>query len=84
MSNHLPGLVHRPGLTSWKPTVTREINTEFATYEDYIQSLEESQRGSSKMLPSHWPPSPAEAETLHLSRWFVHCLPPKACQLILP
>ncbi|RPD68357.1 S-adenosyl-L-methionine-dependent methyltransferase [Lentinus tigrinus ALCF2SS1-7] len=67
MSNHLPGLVHRPGLTSWKPTVTREINTEFATYQDYIQSLDESQRGSSKMLESHWPSSP-EAENLHLSR----------------
>ncbi|TFK82297.1 S-adenosyl-L-methionine-dependent methyltransferase [Polyporus arcularius HHB13444] len=68
MSNHLPGLVLRPGLTSWKPTVTREINTDFATYQDYIQTLDESQRASSKMLESHWPPSAAEAESLHLSR----------------
>lgn len=69
MSNHLPGLIYRPGLTSWKPTVTREINTDFATYEDYIQSMPESQRASSKMVESHWPPSLAEAEELHLSRW---------------
>ncbi|KAI0767266.1 cytosine-5--methyltransferase [Fomes fomentarius] len=68
MHDHLPGLIYRPGLSSWRPTVTREINTEFATYEDYIQSLDESQRGSSKMLESHWPPSPQEAEGLHLSR----------------
>ena len=77
MSSHLPGLLYRPGLTSWKPTVTSEINTEFATYNDYIQSLNESQRESSKMLESHWPPSPEEAESLHLSRWYAHlpCTP---------
>ena len=75
MSDHLPGLIYRPGLTSWKPTVSREINTEFATYEDYIQSLDEAQRGSSKMLESHWPPSASEAESLHLSRWFVSLRP---------
>ncbi|KAI0768186.1 cytosine-5--methyltransferase [Trametes elegans] len=70
MSNHLPGLVYRPGLTSWKPTVSKEINTNFATYQDYLQSLDEAQRGSSKMLESHWPPSAEEAENLHLSRCF--------------
>ncbi|KAI0325731.1 S-adenosyl-L-methionine-dependent methyltransferase [Cubamyces sp. BRFM 1775] len=68
MHDHLPGLIHRPGLTSWKPTVSKEINTTFATYEDYIQSLDEAQRGSSKMLESHWPPSAAEAEKLNLTR----------------
>ncbi|KAI1792405.1 S-adenosyl-L-methionine-dependent methyltransferase [Ganoderma leucocontextum] len=68
MSNHLPGLIYRTGLTSWRPTVSREVNTEFATYEDYVQSLDESQRASSKMLESHWPPSPEEAESLGLTR----------------
>ncbi|KAI0643844.1 cytosine-5--methyltransferase [Trametes meyenii] len=70
MSNHLPGLIYRPGLTSWRPTVSKEINTEFATYEDYVQSLDEAQRGSSKMLKSHWPPSTDEAQKLGLSRCF--------------
>ena len=74
MANHLPGLVHRPGLTTWRPTVSREINMEFATYEDYVQSLNESQRASSKMLESHWPPSAKEAESLGLTRWYA-CLP---------
>ena len=72
MGDHLPGLVYRPGLTSWRPTATREVNTEFATYADYVQSLDEGQRASSKMLESHWPPSAEEAEGLHLTRWFVH------------
>ncbi|KAI0822437.1 cytosine-5--methyltransferase [Trametes gibbosa] len=70
MSDHLPGLVYRPGMTSWKPSVSREVNTEFATYHDYIQSLDDAQRSSSKMLESHWPPSAAEVESLHLTRCF--------------
>ena len=71
MSNHLPGLVHRPGLTSWRPTAIREVNTEFATHAEYIASLDDSQRATSKMLESHWPPNPEEAESLHLKRWSV-------------
>ncbi|CDO68595.1 hypothetical protein BN946_scf184996.g26 [Trametes cinnabarina] len=70
MSNHLPGLIYRQGMTSWKPSVNKEINTEFATYQDYIQSLDEAQRGNSKMLESHWPPTPEEAEKLGLTRCF--------------
>ncbi|OBZ66691.1 Multisite-specific tRNA:(cytosine-C(5))-methyltransferase trm4b [Grifola frondosa] len=68
MSTHLPGLIHRPGVTSWKPTVDRSINTEFPTYDDYIESLPESKRAESKMSESHWPPTPSEAESLNLSR----------------
>ncbi|KAH9848636.1 cytosine-5--methyltransferase [Lenzites betulinus] len=70
MSNHLPGLVYRPGMTSWRPSVSREVNTEFATYQDYMQSLDDAQRSSSKMLESHWPPSATEAESLRLTRCF--------------
>ncbi|GBE83565.1 Multisite-specific tRNA:(cytosine-C(5))-methyltransferase trm4b [Sparassis crispa] len=68
MPNHLPGLIHRPGITTWKPTVDRSIFTDFATYEDYIQSLPESRRADSKMHPSHWPPPPSEAVELNLTR----------------
>ena len=77
MSNHLPGLVYRPGLTTWRPTVSREINTEFTTYEKYVESLDESERASSKMLESHWPPSPEEAENIGLTRWYalIFCFP---------
>lgn len=71
MSNHLPGLVYRPGMTSWRPSVSREVNTDFATYADYIQSLDEEQRSSTKMVETQWPPSAEEAEGLRLTRWYV-------------
>lgn len=71
VSNHLPGLIHRPGLTTWRPTVDRSINADFASYDDYIQSLSESKRADSKMLSSHWPPSLEDAERLNLTRWYV-------------
>ena len=71
MSNHLPGLVHRPGVTSWIPTVDRNVTTDFPTYQSYWDSLSEEKRQQSKMLQSHWPPTPEEAEKLNLTRWCV-------------
>ncbi|EMD37062.1 hypothetical protein CERSUDRAFT_50963, partial [Gelatoporia subvermispora B] len=68
VSTHLPALVYRPGLTTWKPTVDRSINTEFATHEEYLQSLPEEKRADSKLLPSHWPPSADDAAKLNLPR----------------
>ncbi|KZT72023.1 S-adenosyl-L-methionine-dependent methyltransferase [Daedalea quercina L-15889] len=68
MSNHLPCLVHRHGMISWVPTVDRNITTDFLTYEDYWNSLSEEKRQQSKMLESHWPPMPEEAQSLNLTR----------------
>ncbi|CAL1709673.1 unnamed protein product [Somion occarium] len=68
VSNFLPGLVYRPGMTSWVPSVDRSVITDFATFQGYIQSLPESKREETKMVESHWPPAQAEAEELHLSR----------------
>ncbi|KAI0924993.1 hypothetical protein AcW2_005707 [Taiwanofungus camphoratus] len=68
MSDHLPGLIHRPGMTTWKPTVDRSISTHFASYQDFLQSLPESKRGESKMLETHWPPPAGEIEELNLTR----------------
>ncbi|KZT07398.1 cytosine-5--methyltransferase [Laetiporus sulphureus 93-53] len=68
MSSHLPGLVHRPGLTTWTPTVDRAITTEFATYDAYIQSLPEDKRSESKMFETHWSPPAGEVERLNLTR----------------
>lgn len=72
VSNFLPGLVYRPGMTSWVPSVDRSVITDFATFQGYIQSLPESKREETKMVESHWPPAQAEAEELHLSRWSVN------------
>ncbi|OSX63847.1 hypothetical protein POSPLADRAFT_1138690 [Postia placenta MAD-698-R-SB12] len=68
MSNHLPRLKHRPGLTTWTPTVDRNITTDFVTYDDYVKSLPEDKRAESKMLESHWPPSASEVDSLNLTR----------------
>ena len=69
MSKHLPGLVFRPGLSSWQPAVDRSVDVSFAAYGDYIESLPENKRAESKMVASHWPPTPAEAEELRLNLW---------------
>ncbi|KAH9829989.1 cytosine-5--methyltransferase [Rhodofomes roseus] len=68
MSNHLPSLIHRPGMTTWIPTVDRNITTDFHTYKDHWDSLSEDQRKQSKMLESHWPPTGEEVEKLNLTR----------------
>lgn len=71
MSNHLPGLIFRPGITRWTPAVDRSVTMDFKTYDDFIKTIAESQRADVRMLPSHWPPSPAEVDSLHLERWYV-------------
>ncbi|KAH9931944.1 cytosine-5--methyltransferase [Fomitopsis serialis] len=68
MSSHLPALVHRPGMTTWIPTVDRNITTDFLTYKDYWDSLSDEKRKQSKMLESHWPPTSEETEKLNLPR----------------
>ena len=72
MSDHLPGLVYRPGLATWRPAVDRAVTMDHATYEDYLNTIPEAKRADVKILPSHWPPSPTEAEELHLDRWYVN------------
>ncbi|KAH7924716.1 S-adenosyl-L-methionine-dependent methyltransferase [Leucogyrophana mollusca] len=66
VSEQLPELTRRPGITTWIPTVDRSINTTFSSWDTFAQSLPESKRLESKMVESHWPPS--NVDTLHLSR----------------
>lgn len=73
MSNHLPGLVFRPGIKTWTPSVDRSVDLSFQTFQDYIQSLPENKRADSKLVESHWPPTPEEAEELRLNLWSVYC-----------
>ncbi|KAH9936711.1 S-adenosyl-L-methionine-dependent methyltransferase [Amylocystis lapponica] len=68
VSDHLSGLVHRPGITTWRPTVDRSISTEFATYQEFFSSLPESKRAECKMVESQWPPPLGEVEGLNLPR----------------
>ncbi|KAG9311645.1 S-adenosyl-L-methionine-dependent methyltransferase [Chiua virens] len=69
VSSQLPGLICRPGITNWSPTVGRSIDTSYPSWAAYIESIPEDKRSESKMLETHWPPS--NAGTLNLERWCV-------------
>jgi len=69
VSKQLPQLIRRPGLATWTPTIDRNVNTCFGSYDAYILSLPEDKRADTKLLETHWPPS--NIDTLHLERWQV-------------
>lgn len=41
VSEHLPELIRRPGLLTWRPAVNIDVDMPFATYADYCRSFEE-------------------------------------------
>ena len=63
VSESLPSLVRRPGLTKWLPTIGRDLQF-FETHEHYVSSLAGG-KGTARLSRSHWPP----AEELGLDRW---------------
>jgi multisite-specific tRNA:(cytosine-C5)-methyltransferase len=63
VSESLPSLIRRPGLTKWLPTIGRDLQL-FETYERYLASLPGG-KGTARLARSHWPP----AEELSLDRW---------------
>jgi hypothetical protein len=65
VSELLPSLIRRPGLTKWLPTIGRDLQFS-ETYENYIASLPGG-KGTARLARSHWPP----AEELGLDRWYV-------------
>ncbi|CAE6481525.1 unnamed protein product [Rhizoctonia solani] len=66
VSSSTPELKRRPGLSTWRPAVNREMDTSFSSYADFIESLPENKRSETKMQPTHWPP--ADVEQLSLER----------------
>ena len=66
VSESLPTLIRRPGLTHWVPSVSRDLQF-FDNYEQYVASLPGG-RGTARLVQSHWPPTPAEE--LCLDRWW--------------
>lgn len=64
VSSMLPELKKRPGLTTWLPTVDRDITTTYETYEAFINSHPKS---NTKLTEGHWPPP--NVESLNLTRW---------------
>ena len=67
VSKQLPELIRRSGLTTWSPTIDRNVNTSFGSYDAYIRSLPEDKRADTKLLETHWPPS--NTEDMYLERW---------------
>lgn len=39
VSTHLTTLKRRPGISSWRPAVNRDVDMSFASYKDYCDSL---------------------------------------------
>ncbi|KAI0251918.1 S-adenosyl-L-methionine-dependent methyltransferase [Lactifluus subvellereus] len=55
VSQSLPSLIRKPGLTKWLPTTGRDMKF-FDTYEDYVASLAGG-KGTARLVRSQWPPT---------------------------
>ena len=71
VSAQLPSLIRRPGLKKWTPVPSEALDAlgRFATYQEYLASLDDEGKARSKMSETHWSPPEGVAEALHLSRW---------------
>ncbi|KAJ6454578.1 cytosine-5--methyltransferase [Mycena sanguinolenta] len=59
VSDKLPALHRRPGLTSWRPT-DRSLCTTYDTYETFMATCAEGDTVKAKMTRGHWPPEDVE------------------------
>ncbi|KAG8695532.1 hypothetical protein FRC09_009096 [Ceratobasidium sp. 395] len=66
VSTSLLELKRRPGLSSWRPPINREMNRFCDTYAEFIESLPPKQRQETKLVETQWPP--ANVQELHLER----------------
>ncbi|KAG6811829.1 hypothetical protein H0H92_005626 [Tricholoma furcatifolium] len=64
VSDKLPALKRCPGLTSWRPSVDRTINTNYATYEEFQASQDAKDNPNTKLTSGHWPPADVERYNL--------------------
>jgi multisite-specific tRNA:(cytosine-C5)-methyltransferase len=68
VSSRHPDLKRKPGLTTWRPSVDRDITTSYGTYQDFLDSSHA--QNNTKLTEGHWPPK--ESESLNLDRWSVY------------
>jgi len=71
VSNTLPVLKRRPGISSWK--VLDSKLTEYTSYEDYVEK-DAQDKIKDKIRATMFPPTAEEAANLHLERC-MRCLP---------
>ena len=67
ISERFPELKRRPGLTTWKATNDRSLETIYESFQAFKDAKPDWQK-TSKMMESHWPP--ANAEELGLQHWY--------------
>ncbi|KAF8634819.1 hypothetical protein AX17_004071 [Amanita inopinata Kibby_2008] len=67
VSDKLPELKRRPGLTSWRPTVSRNAEVTYQSYIEFVGAPIEPML-KSKLSEGHWPPTNVEQLNLH------HCV----------
>ena len=70
VSDQLPELIRRPGLSSWQVTTTREVDTMYGSHDEYSTALknnEDQTKQRNKLLSTLWPPQ--NVAELHLERW---------------
>ena len=75
VSEHLPELNRRPGITSWRPAINKDVDMPYGTFAEYCESFEKlsgtelKEQNRKRLLETHWPP--ANAGALGLERWCV-------------
>lgn len=70
VASRLPELVRKPGISQWKVSVDKEGKELVTSYGSYWDSLNEAQKGDTKITESMFPPT--DAAGLHLERWWVN------------
>lgn len=67
VSDRMPDLVRRPGMTTWK--VANQQLEVFDSFEQYSELTKNKSRTKGAPLTvGHFPPEPQDAEALHLER----------------
>lgn len=67
VSDKLPSLIRRPGLTTWRPACERTALRTFESYEECMAS-DVDENVKAKMSRGQWPPEEG-VEALALERW---------------
>ena len=67
VSDRLPELIRRPGITSWQVCTNKDSMTMEPSFTAYWERLNEKQRAGSKIVETMFPPS--DVHELKLDRW---------------
>lgn len=63
VSSELPSLIRKPGLDTWHPVYSKELD-HFSSYEEYVSHCKNHNQPL-KLAATHWPPQNAKELNLH-------------------